>query len=397
MASMFAFRMRAYAAAHFNYEERLTLTWPDAEATLQSEYTGGEDGCAYPVTIHGEIRGEAASVDDAQTRLAGSIGNTLPLLALASNAAIADPLAVAVHGVDLATPQTFLAYRTPLATDWFPPGKRRLDVEATRALATAVGHHPQTALLHRAIESYRRALGHWFPEELLLAGEFLFITAETLSRFMLESRAHERGITPKNLVRLSGLGTEAQLRWRYLREEVFHDDAAALEALKEASDGFEHGYMAVADIRGRQEPVLERAFGCLRRALVRAAGVADAMSDRLLGDVYDVPRSLVPAVTVVTGEVARIDENQPVPDLPIGGIELAWHVPAPLASRRADGEVEITLQPEVKVVALPENTKLSLSGFGMRVAHVLPTAELADVELRDGRPCGSVGPAQTEG
>jgi hypothetical protein len=39
-------------------------------------------------------------------------------------------------------------------------------------------------------ESYRRAVGHWVPEERLLAGEFLAIAAETLSRFLIESRPH---------------------------------------------------------------------------------------------------------------------------------------------------------------------------------------------------------------
>jgi hypothetical protein len=59
----------------------------------ESEYTGREDGRAYPVTIHGEIRGEGESLDKAEPRLANAISSVLPILALAGNAAIADPLA----------------------------------------------------------------------------------------------------------------------------------------------------------------------------------------------------------------------------------------------------------------------------------------------------------------
>ena len=87
--------MRAYAAAHFEWDDILTLTWPDAVAMLQSEYTGGHDGRAYPVTIHGEIRGNGDSLEEAEPRLASAIGNTLPIIAVASNAAIASPLAIA--------------------------------------------------------------------------------------------------------------------------------------------------------------------------------------------------------------------------------------------------------------------------------------------------------------
>jgi hypothetical protein len=189
MAATFTFRMRAYAAAHFAWDDVLTTTWTDAEAKFQSEYTGGDDGRAYPVTIHGEIRGESASLEEAEPRLAQAIGNVLPILALAANAAIADPLAVVAHGIDLTEPQPFRGYGTPQASEWFPPGKRRFDAEATLALIEAVGQHPQTDLLHRAVEAYRRALGNWIPEQRLMAGEFLFIAAETLSRFTLESRA----------------------------------------------------------------------------------------------------------------------------------------------------------------------------------------------------------------
>jgi hypothetical protein len=60
--------MRAHAAAHFNWGDILTVTWPFAEAKLQSEYTGGEDERAYAVTIHGEIRGPGDSVEDAEPR-----------------------------------------------------------------------------------------------------------------------------------------------------------------------------------------------------------------------------------------------------------------------------------------------------------------------------------------
>lgn len=49
---------------------------------------------------------------------------------------------------------------------------------STRGRAPAAGH--------RIISACHK---HWMPEERLLGGEFLFIAAETLSRFLVESRA----------------------------------------------------------------------------------------------------------------------------------------------------------------------------------------------------------------
>ncbi len=210
MPSPFVFKMRAYAAAHFDFNQHIEITWPDARAILQSEYTGGASGRAYAVTLYAEIFGEAESLEAAQRHLSGLIGNTLPIVAVAANAAIDNPLAIAVFGLDLSEPQELLWYSTPHASDFFPPGLRKIDPKATLELMTAVGHHPQNDLLHRAMESYRNALVNWFPERRLLAGEFLYIAAETLSRFLLETRAAERGMTPTNrlLHVLGGSGSD---------------------------------------------------------------------------------------------------------------------------------------------------------------------------------------------
>jgi hypothetical protein len=103
------------------------LTWPDAAAWFVSEYTGGQDGRAYPVTIHGEIRGVGESLGEAEQRLGTPVRNVYPILALAANAAMADPLAIASYGLDLSRPQPFMGYEMPQAHEWFPPGARKLD------------------------------------------------------------------------------------------------------------------------------------------------------------------------------------------------------------------------------------------------------------------------------
>ena len=149
------------------------------------------------------------------------------------------------------------------------------------ALDTAY-NAPGGVHLGRAVESYQRALGHWVPEERLLAGEFLAIAAEALSRFAIESRAHQLGMTPKNLAQLRHAADERELRRRFLADEVFTGDSDAEVAMREASNGFEHGYMQLGDVQGLLEPVLERSMGHVRRALVEALGLAPVGRRRLL-------------------------------------------------------------------------------------------------------------------
>jgi hypothetical protein len=381
MSGEFAFRMRVYAAAHFEFLDVLQVRWPDAVAFFQSEYTGGADGRAYPVTIHGEIRGPGESLQEAEPRLASTIGNVLPLISLCANAAIADPLAISAHGLDLQHPQPFTGYRTPGPEDWFPPGKGLIDLEPTLALITAVGQHPQTDLLQRAIESYRRAAGHWFPEQHLLAGEFLFIAAETLSRFLIESRAAAQGITPKNLVKLSGFQDESKLRNSYLKDEVFGGDQEAFDGLHAASNGFEHGYMTLDGVRGLMAPVLERSFGYIRRALISATGVDDESARRLLAERYAETRALVPAIFYVQGELSREDPALPPPVMGGAPIELEWKISGPDAVTQPDGEVNITFVPNVTCTTLPDNTQLGISVSGIRAANIKPSPEPVLVEV----------------
>jgi hypothetical protein len=376
--------MRAYAAAHVGYSETLGVRFSDLAATafLQSEYTGGEDGRAYPVTIHGEIRGEADTIERAEPLLASAIGGVLPIIALAANAAVADPLAIATYGLPLDSPKPFIAYSTPAAHTWFPPGKRRIPREATAALMDAVDGLTHKGILLRAIESYRRALSHWTPEEALLAGEFLFIAAETLSRFLIEEEAAKKGITPKNLARLKGANDPDDLRRKLLEQDVFRGHQRDLEALRAASDGFEHGYMTVDDVRDLMEPVLAACFGHLRQALIAAAEVPAPQRRNLLAAEFDEPRGLVPVFKLIRGEMRRHDPAMatPTPEQ-VAQLDLEWKDDPPIAEVRDDGEVDVTLSYNVTVRTMPENLGLDIKERGIRAAHVTPKADGSSVSV----------------
>lgn len=363
----FAVRARWHAAAHFDWDDILHLNLREGHAAYQSEYTGGKDRRAYAVTIHGEIRGEGASLEEAEVRMANALRAPLPVLAVASNAAVGEMLLVASHGLDLFQPQPFVGYWTPAAEEWLPPGDRRIDLAATRALLEAVVDQSQAEVLLRAYEAYRRALSHWFPEELLLAGEFLYVAAETLSRFLIEQRAENQGMTPKNLAKLEHAGGPDSLRSRYLRDEIFAGDAAAFEAMNAASNGFEHGYLSIAEVRGLFQGTLAHSMGLVRRALIEAAQPPDVAKETLLHG-YDEPRGLPPTFAFVRGNISAVDPSNP-PVLDGGAIELDWKRPQVSVTTNSTGEPEINIPLNATVTDKPDDVELKLTQVAVRAGY----------------------------
>jgi len=187
-------------------------------------------------------------------------------------------------------------------------------------------------------------------------------------------------MTPKNLARLMKVADQDALRRQYLADEIFAGDAEAFTAMNNASNGFEHGYMALDEVRGLLAPVLERSMGHVCAALIAASGVASETQARLLAGTYAEPRGLVPMIAVVTGELRR---NDPAQAPPVDGAmaQLEWKSASPVATHAPGGEVVISFPWEIKVAGLSPNTTLDVTGYGMRAAHVRPADEPVDVEV----------------
>jgi hypothetical protein len=184
-------------------------------------------------------------------------------------------------------------------------------------------------------------------------------------------------------VKLEQAGKDASLRRRYLVDDVFGGDEEAYEAMQSASDGFEHGYTAIDDVRGHLEPVLERSMSYVRAALIRESGVAAEMRDRLLASGYEEPRGLVPQFSFVSGRLLREDTTQPPPEMNGAAIELEWNVEPPVAEQTESGDIQLSFPQNVTPMNLPPNTRLELSGAGMRAAYMkLSETKPFDVKVK---------------
>jgi hypothetical protein len=359
--------VRAISAAQLAFNDPLVAQLPDAHCVIKSEHVGGEDG--WPLALRGEASGTADDIECAQRRLSEAVSGLLPLVALAANAAHADPSLVVAHGTtpSESAPAEWIAYEWPAPSTHFPPQSRTVPTNLVGALLEAADRYPSAGYHGRAVGLYREALKYWTPESTLLAAEYLWMATEALSRGIVEAEAAERNMTPGNLAKLRKVAGPPTL-YRLARERVvFSEDAEALDALGKASEGFEHGYMPIADIRALAEPILERAACRVRHALISVLDMPEVDAAALLATDFDEPRGLVPPIRILRGKL-QVNDPSLAPTEVEDAVEVEWESPGErLVERDAAGNFTITGTTKVTMRNLPKGLGLTAISSGMRV------------------------------
>jgi hypothetical protein len=248
--------------------------------------------------------------------------------------------------------------------------ERTIPVEETLALMTALFELAEPEKLATAFDLYRQALLSSAPQKVLMAGEFLFISAETLGQALVAKDAAAADMSRKNLRRHAVTsGGKSQIR-KYLEERVFAGDSEAYAAMEEASNGFEHGYKDIEIIRQDFVKVLPRAFGHVRRALIEATGVGAVITERLLNPPYVDRRWLEPVVMVANATIARRDTSQPVPEMVnVAPIELGFDKDIG-GDWRDDGRVLVTVARKAKVDKRPDNVAVNIEAVELMASNV---------------------------
>jgi hypothetical protein len=148
---------------------------------------------------------------------------------------------------------------------------------------------------------------------------------------------------------------------------VFADDAEALDALSKASEGFEHGYMLIPDVRALAEPVLERAARKVRRALISVLDLDAAVAGELLDPDLDEPRGMVPALKVLRGEV-HVTDPSVAPGKLADAVEVDWESQGEReVERNAEGKLTVTGTTKATFRGCPDGVALTVTSSGMRV------------------------------
>jgi hypothetical protein len=210
-------------------------------------------------------------------------------------------------------------------------------------------------------------LKYWTPESTLLAGEYLWMATEALSRGIVEADAAAQNITPSNLAKLRDVASPSIL-YKQVREQViFDEDKQALDALSKASEGFEHGYMPIPDVRALADPILEIAARNVRHALISVLGMSEADTTALLDPDFDEPCGLTPPMKVLRGEL-RVTDPRLAPSELQSTVEMDWESKGERQiERNTAGKLTITATTTATLQGLPEGMGLTAISSGVRV------------------------------
>jgi hypothetical protein len=315
--------VKATSAAQLPPGHALILDVPDGQWRIQNASAGAS-------SLRGEMRGPATDLNDAYRRMPMRIGGAFGWLLLVANATIGDEVLVVAHGLQpRGDAVNLIAYETPSLTGQLPLRTRTVDPDLVVAVMQGGDRYAAVsseagAYYSRAVGRYRDALKYWTYETGLLAGEFLWLSAEVLSRALVEAEAASKRMTPKNLAQSKKVNGPDQLYRRARKQTIFLGEEDALEALEAASHGFEHGYGELDSVRQQSGPILRRAARCVRRALIKALNLPAAVEAAILDPSIEEPLPILPEMRAIAARV-RVTDADVAPETIKDAIEVNVH------------------------------------------------------------------------
>ena len=172
-----------------------------------------------------------------------------------------------------------------------PYRPRKVHARATKELMQAVVKNPEKDRLLRASAQYFHALQEWGPGQEIMALAHIYIGMEILTPVALRTHLSQYRIDKADLVSAWKIDLR-RLDSEVRRRLVFDGDDDTYAKVKQASDGFEHGFLDFHDIRATALDLREKAAGYLRRALLRLSGLSQAAVSELSEHPYTRPFDL---------------------------------------------------------------------------------------------------------
>jgi hypothetical protein len=310
----------------------------------------GKEGYESPVPreMWIEVRGEAEGAEllDVIGAYANAAAQFLPLLSFSANAWVGDAEPkIAFDATPTATERRHFSNFVSEEVGVLPRPGRNVDVAATAALALAVIDHPETDRLRRAIAQYAMALGHWKMGHETMALAHLYIGMEALTPAALRRERDRTSLDNDALAVHYGIEERRQgsritkLHAAVRRQGLFQGDDEATTKAREASDGFEHGFLDFAKVRTLAAEVRDRAARYLRAAVLDISEVDAAVRATLEAPPYDKPlRSFISRY--MWGTLLGEAEDMAAPDQAYPGLK--WSSRLKEFRREEDGTYTVT-------------------------------------------------------
>lgn len=244
-----------------------------------------------PMGLLAEVRGMAPSLDEAIPRFARAAQGIAPLLALMGNSHIEDLApAIAWEITPGATERSFFQQHL-LEDRILMVARRKLKAEAVVRFLKAIEAHPDAERIRRVMAQYHQALQNWDPGLEILALAHLWMGVEALTPVVLRAELARLRIDREALVKQWGVALkelDSQVRLRL----ILHGDHDAYKRAKDASDGFEHGFLGIAEIKANSDAVRREVAHHLRESLLAQLQLDATDRDVYCTAPYDSPGNL---------------------------------------------------------------------------------------------------------
>jgi hypothetical protein len=193
-----------------------------------------------------------------------------------------------------------------------PIDSRVLDVVPTQNL-WSLGWRAEEERLGRSAVQYELALRRIQNNETLMGFAHLWMGIEALTKAVIRYECKARNIDEPGLGQHLGLNPKhpkfgrdvgAEIR----RQIIFSGDAATYKAMKEFSDGLEHGYATWEELWSVPEAVFSATARHLRSTILRVLEAPDDVQRRLLGQPFQDPIESGPRIAFeASARVSQID------------------------------------------------------------------------------------------
>jgi hypothetical protein len=260
-----------------------------AEVIVKTRYA--DEGFSQPVPreLLIESAGTCGSLSDAVRDLSAATMTVLPALAFTANARIdeAEPeLAFEIN--DGGTEHGFSQRYVPEERG-FPKCRRYFPTDAATSFIRKWLLHREAARIYRGMSQYAIALRNASRGRETLANAHIWMAVEALTKALLRHELRKSGFRDDNEL-IAAWGIEKNKLDREIRLRLlFQNDEGVYVAMKEASDGLEHGFADYTDIHTNAVAAWAKGAEYVRSAVLDLVGVDAGTRETLLRSPWNRP------------------------------------------------------------------------------------------------------------
>ena len=303
----FTIVLRGPSAVFFKPDEKFTIksfqsSIGPVDITYRSRWIK-RDGISFPGNLWIEVIGRGASLEVVLIPFANAGLALLPILTLSANAAIKSPeIEIAFESTEGLIERPYFQQHLSFEDDTIY-SVREISIKETSVLLTTVSSHLDGERIRRAANQYMLALDYWKYgiESLALAHLWMALEALTKARIRYELRKNnlfkEKELADKYSIGIKELDS-------FIRQsKILKGDEICYKKSKEASDGFEHGYLGYDSIRSLARNSRNDMARYIREEIFLLLDLEECIKNTLINGQFGEPLGYWPVAKYLRGKL----------------------------------------------------------------------------------------------